>query len=269
MTAKSFGFQARVCSCQMNYSKMIAYGATVTTVTSIPISDAELSPPYLLLAGPGYGYANDGIVPLKSALFDGTSVQTREVDGSCDHFQIYSGQNTVSGGTYIFDSIASDLQTIVPYAPLGPVIASVSPSTMPISSSPQAIRIIGSGFTSSSTLLFNGSTISDSARLTLVSANEIDYNVIVESTGSWSVQVVNGSQTSNLKYFTVNAPPTSPTGSLVVNLSPAGAVSAARNGRWMELAIIIAGKWSATSRPVHTRFHSNRFRVTRHRPIKS
>src|SRR5208282_4152927 len=67
---------------------------------------------------------------------------------------------------------------------------------------------------------------SNPARLTLVNANELDYNI---STGTnqanWTAQVVNGSQTSNLGHFTVNAPSAS-TGSLVVNLSPAGAISA-------------------------------------------
>ena len=211
-----------------DYSKIIAYGATVTSVTSIPLSlpDAYLAPPYLILAGPGYGYANDGIVPLKSALFDGTSVRTRQVDGSCDHYQIYSGQNTVNGGTPIFDSIATDLESIIPIsAPASSVISYVSPPTLTGLPLPQTqpIRIIGSGFTSSSTLVFNGSIPSDSSRLTFISANEIDYNIKTDVTqANWTVQVVNGNQTSNLGYFTVNAPPANPTGSLVVNLSPAG-----------------------------------------------
>jgi uncharacterized repeat protein (TIGR02543 family) len=201
-----------------DYSKIIAYGAVQDTA---PLD--ILAPTWSELAY--WGYSNDGAVPIGSALFaNAAGVRTRQVDGSCDHNGIYSGQNTVSGGTPIFSSIANDLQTIVSISPaaVAPAISSVSPTTFPISTSPQSCHIYGSGFTSSSTLLFNGSTTSDSARLNFVSANEIDYNVIVESTGSWSVQVVNGSQTSNLKYFTVNTPPTSPTGSLVVNLSPSG-----------------------------------------------
>jgi len=106
-----------------------------------------------------------------------------------------------------------------------PVITTVSPATLLTSGSPQPIKIIGSGFTGSSTLLFNGSIASDPARLTYINANEIDYNVIVPSAGNWTVQVVNGAQTSNSKSFTVNAP-TANTGSLVVNLSPVGATSA-------------------------------------------
>jgi uncharacterized repeat protein (TIGR02543 family) len=111
--------------------------------------------------------------------------------------------------------------------PAAPAITSVSPSSftgLPIGQT-QLIRIIGSGFTGSSTLTFNdGVDAPFTGKVpTLVSANELDYNI---STGTnqanWTVQVVNGSQTSNLGYFTVNAPPSNPTGSLVVNLSPSG-----------------------------------------------
>ncbi len=106
-------------------------------------------------------------------------------------------------------------------APPPPHIDSVSPTSFLTSASPQWLYIYGSGFTTNSTLLFNGSTVSDSTRLQVKSANEIDYKVIVQSAGTWSVQVVNGIQRSNSKNFTVsNAPPT--TGSLVVNLSPDG-----------------------------------------------
>jgi sugar lactone lactonase YvrE len=116
-----------------------------------------------------------------------------------------------------------------PTSPAAPVITIVSPSTLTGLPLPQtqSIQIIGSGFTSSSTLLFNGSIASDPARLTFANPNEIGYNIEVgTSQANWTVQVVNGSQKSNLGYFTVNAPPATPSGSLVVNLSPAGAVSA-------------------------------------------
>jgi len=142
----------------------------------------------------------------------------------CDHNGIYSGQNTVSGGTPIFSSIANDLQTIVRFL----LLRWHQPSLLfPQQRFRSQHRPNHVTFTALALLAVQhcssmGARPSDSARLNFVSANEIDYNVIVESTGSWSVQVVNGSQTSNLKYFTVNTPPTSPTGSLVVNLSPSG-----------------------------------------------
>ena len=113
----------------------------------------------------------------------------------------------------------------------GPVITTVSPATLtglPIGQT-QLIRIIGSGFTGSSTLTFNdGVDAPFTGRVpTFITANELDYNISVGTNqANWSVQVVNGSQTSALSYFTVNAPPSTPSGSLVVNLSPAGAVSA-------------------------------------------
>ena len=93
------------------------------------------------------------------------------------------------------------------------------------------IRIIGSGFTGTSTLTFNDGVTAYPGRVpTFVSANELDYNVTTGTNqANWrEVQVVNGAQTSNYGYFTVNAPsaPPATTGSLVVNLSPTGAISA-------------------------------------------
>jgi uncharacterized repeat protein (TIGR02543 family) len=106
-------------------------------------------------------------------------------------------------------------------APPPPHIDSVSPTSLFTSPSQQPFYIYGSGFTSNSTLLFNGSTASDASRLHFKSANEIDYDIIVQSAGTWSVQVINGIQRSNSKTFAVsNTPPT--TGTLVVNLSPDG-----------------------------------------------
>lgn len=112
-----------------------------------------------------------------------------------------------------------------------PIISTVSPGTLiglPIGQT-QLIRIIGSGFTGSSTLTFNdGVDAPFTGRVpTFINANELDYSISVGTNqANWSVQVVNGSQTSALGYFTVNAPSQSPSGSLLVNLSPAGAVSA-------------------------------------------
>lgn len=115
-----------------------------------------------------------------------------------------------------------------------PSVSSVSPSSftgLPVGQR-TPIRVIGSGFTSSSTLAFNDGTQnynSNPAYLTFIGANEIDYNI---STGTnqanWKVQVINGAQTSGYGYFTVNAPSAPPQqyGSLVVNLLPPGAISA-------------------------------------------
>lgn len=110
-----------------------------------------------------------------------------------------------------------------------PFISSVSPSTMTGLPLPQTqlIRIYGSGFTTNSTLIFNSTTPSDSTRLTFFNSSEIDYLIRTDTNAAtWFVMVIDGSQFSNLSFFSITAPPTSPTGSLVVNLSPAAAVSA-------------------------------------------
>ena len=216
-----------------DYSKIIAYGGQITSWGAIPSQDAELVAPYLVILD-NYGYNNDGAVPIQSALFqNATGVRTRQVDGSCDHFEIYSGQKTVNGGTPIFDSIAADLATVVPISvPASPVISSVSPSSftgLPIGQT-RLIRVIGSGFSGSSTFTFNDGVTSYPGRPPIfVSANELDYNITTGTNqANWTVQVVNGAQTSNLGRFTVNSPSAPPQqyGSLVVNLSPAGAISA-------------------------------------------
>ncbi len=110
-----------------------------------------------------------------------------------------------------------------------PSVTSVSPPAftgLPIGQT-KLIRVIGSGFTGSSTLTFNdGVNPPYTGRVpTSWSANELDYYITTGTNqANWTVQVVNGAQTSGLGYFTVNAPSASPTatGSLVVNLSPSG-----------------------------------------------
>ena len=112
-------------------------------------------------------------------------------------------------------------------------ISSVSPATftgLPIGQT-TLIRIIGSGFSGSSTLTFNDGVNPPYTGMVpiLVSANELDYSLTAgTSQANWTVQVVNGAQTSNLGSFIVNAPSSPPTstGSLVVNLSPPGAIAA-------------------------------------------
>lgn len=116
-----------------------------------------------------------------------------------------------------------------------PSVSYVSPSSftgLPIGQA-RIVRIIGSGFTASSTLTFNdGVNPSYTGRVpTFVSANELDYYITTGTNqADWTVQVVNGAEKSNLGYFTVVAP-TPNTGSITVNLSPAGAVSAGAQWR--------------------------------------
>jgi hypothetical protein len=126
------------------------------------------------------------------------------------------------------------------------------------------IRVIGSGFTGSPTLTFNDGVDSPfTGRVpTLVSANELDYSITTGTNqANWTVQVVNGAQTSNLGHFTVNAPSVSPTvtGSLVVNLSPAGAISAGAqwqvdgtgyNGSGQVIGYLTPGSHTVSFKPI-------------------
>jgi hypothetical protein len=122
-----------------------------------------------------------------------------------------------------------------------PATLTVGPATLAITSvsppsltglplpQPQLIKIYGSGFTTSSTLTFNDGVDSPfTGRVpTFVNAGELDYNIAVgPNQANWTVQVIDGSQQSNLGYFTVAAAPPPTSGSLVVTIQPAGAVSA-------------------------------------------
>jgi len=228
-----YGFCGPDIPSSADYSKIIAYGAIQLT---LPLDDLAYTWSQINIAGlmNEGGYPNDGVVPIQSALFAGASgVGSRQVDGSCDHNQIYSGQNTVNGGTPIFDSIANDLQTSISVspAPVPPAITTVSPSTLPGLPLPQTqlIRVFGSGFTSSSTLTFNdGVDAPFTGRVpTFVSVNELDYYITVgPNAANWTVEVVNGSYQSNLGTFSVTAQPPPSVGSLSVTLQPTGAVSA-------------------------------------------
>ena len=110
---------------------------------------------------------------------------------------------------------------------------SVSPTTLPTSSSTQLINIYGTNFKptgdpNASMLIFYDPAKNSYLRTPIyISANQLQYNVTVQSaTGSWSVIVTNaGLAASNPQTFSVYTAAAN-TGSLVVNLSPAGAVSA-------------------------------------------
>jgi hypothetical protein len=108
--------------------------------------------------------------------------------------------------------VFSDKATVTMSAPAAPSITSVSPSTLTGLPLPQTqrIQIIGSGFTSSSTLVFSdgvNSYNSNPARLTLMNANEIDYLIAVGvNPANWTVKVINGAQMSNLGTFSVVSP---------------------------------------------------------------
>jgi uncharacterized repeat protein (TIGR02543 family) len=136
-------------------------------------------------------------------------------------YYVYAMISNPNGTRYLYSLNRILVTAYIGGTSSAPSIASVYPPTLNTSASPQQIQIIGSGFTSASTLLLNGNALPVSGTLTFISANEIDYKDTFASAKSWSVQVVNGSQTSTAKTFTISTP-TAGTGSLVVNLSPAG-----------------------------------------------
>jgi hypothetical protein len=219
------------------YSKIFAYGAQLTP----PGPDSTLNTGHWVLCQDGY-CASDGAVPIESALFYPNPVQTRYVDGSCDHDEIYNGSKTVDTGFPIFASIRADLVTLISVA-LPPAIYEVSPASLTGLPLPQTqlIRIIGSSFKASSTLTFSdGVNPPYTGRIpTFISANELDYNIAVgTSAATWTVKVVNGAQNSNVRTFAVAAPPPPSVGSLAVTLQPAGAVSA-------------GAQWQVDSGPYH------------------
>ena len=164
-----------------------------------------------------------------NALIIGANNASYTINTSTDPPTPYVVGVTDANGERIFSDRAV-VGFYSPPTPTAPSIASVAPSTLPTSPLKQPFKIYGAGFTGTSTLLFNGSIASDPARLTVVNANAIDYDIIVASAGSWNVKVINGAQQSNLGYFSVVNPPPN-TGSLTVNLSPEGAVSAGAQWR--------------------------------------
>ena len=143
-----------------------------------------------------------------------------------------------SAGNMVFSDAATVTVTDAPPPATAPAITSVSPSTLPTSSSTQLINIYGSNFKASgdpnvSTLIFRDPTNIAYVRTPIfVSSSQLQYNITVQSAvGTWSVTVTNAGQAaSNLKTFLVQTPPPN-TGSLTINLSPAGAVSAGAQWR--------------------------------------
>lgn len=215
--------------------KSLDSGQTWQPINQASFASLDQLPFVALLANPssvnGGVFASGGL----SGIFIGST------DGGAHWLNLdpcllnaYIGRATLSANKLFIltsDGIYNaDVTSLFPSISPSPSISTVSPSTLtglPIGQT-QLIRIIGSGFTSSSTLTFNdGVDAPFTGRVpTFISQNELDYYITVGTNpANWTAQIVNGSQTSNLGYFSVIAPPTSPTGSLVVNLSPASAIS--------------------------------------------
>jgi hypothetical protein len=118
------------------------------------------------------------------------------------------------------------------YAPVTPTISSISPATLPPSSSPQLITINGSNFLPStdpnaSTLVFFDPANNSYTRTPInVTPTSMQYNINVQSaTGTWQVKVLNGNIASSLYNFTVASVNAQLTG-----ISISGSASVAKNG---------------------------------------
>ena len=151
--------------------------------------------------------SNAYTVPNVSSGDDGTSYVVR-VSNSAGMTFSRAAKLSVSAATFAITSVSPSVLTALPL-----------PQT-------QTIHVNGFGFTSNSTLFFNGTTASDPTRLHFINSNELDYDLKADVAAYWTVRVVTGSQQSNIGTFTVVSPPTSTTGSLTVALQPAGAVAA-------------------------------------------
>ena len=120
----------------------------------------------------------------------------------------------VSKVLVLVDDTIQQVRALADPPSVAPTIDKVEPAQLQPLPSPQTqtLHIYGSGFTSSSTLVFtHGASVFNSvpARLHFQNATQIDYDIIVDGgVGTWSVKVVYGSQESNLEYFTVTPMPT-------------------------------------------------------------
>ena len=152
------------------------------------------------------------------------------------YYYVYGKIINPNGTRYLY--ARTRVQVLATGTSAAPTITSVSPSTLPPSSSTQLINIYGSNFKASgdanaSTLIFRDpANIAYVRTPVVVSSSQLQYNITVQSAlGTWSVTVTNAGQAaSNLKTFLVQTPPPN-TGSITINLSPSDAVSAGAQWR--------------------------------------
>ncbi len=156
---------------------------------------------------------SDGIVPIDSAWFQGRLGNSQlRLFADYDHYQMMRSKtppgDLPSPSDPLFTSIGNDLAKALPIVPT-PIIASVVPSTLQPSSSPQTITISGSNFQPSgpnaSTLVFYDPANNPYPRTPYnPSTTSMQYDINVQSaTGTWKVKVVNGNVESSLYSFTV------------------------------------------------------------------
>ena len=187
---------------------------------------------------------NGNEITIKSGSQSATSSYTHGVDVNAavpsstpaGYFYVYGKIANPNGTRYLY--ARDKVQVVTATTVAAATIISVSPSTLPPSFSTQLINIYGSNFKAAgdpnaSTLIFRDPANIAYVRTPIfVSSSQLQYNITVQSAvGTWSVTVTNvGQAASNLKTFLVQTPPPN-TGSLTINLSPSGAVSAGAQWR--------------------------------------
>jgi uncharacterized repeat protein (TIGR02543 family) len=164
------------------------------------------------------------------------------------HFIRIKGANAIGYARYDYYLKPITVQAAPTPAP---TITSVSPATLPPSSSPQLITIYGSNFLlpgdpNASSLMFYDPAGNSYARTPInVTTTSMQYNLTVLSgTGTWKVKVVNGSVESSLFTFTVASVNAQLTG-----LSISGSANVSKNGsaQYASTAIFSDGTTSTVS----------------------
>lgn len=139
---------------------------------------------------------NEVALAVSPPSFDATDRLTKVVDVNAT---VSSG--TPSGVYYVYGKIKNpygsrylyaDTQVFIQSTPnVALNIESILPRSLTVSKQSQRLTITGTGFTSGSTLLFNGQTTSNPVQLHYVNSTEIQYDIVVLSAGEWTVQVIN------------------------------------------------------------------------------
>jgi hypothetical protein len=214
--------------------KSLDSGQTWQPINQASFASLDQLPFVALLANPSS--VNDGVFAsggLSTMLVGTTNAGANWMNLDPCLLNAYIGRAALSSNTlFILTSVGiyrADASSLFSTVSPAPTTTSISPVSLPTSSSPQLITIYGTNFKpagdpNASMLIFHDPANNPYVRTpTNVTANSLQYYVNVQSaTGTWSVIVTNGgSAASNPQTFTVYTPPAN-TGSLVVNLSPSG-----------------------------------------------
>ena len=238
-----------ISSAQSYDSKIITYAGNIANGSFIHSGhDATLSTTADILAN-GLRIPSDGIVPIDSAWFQNriSNSQLRFFD-DYDHYQMMQSK-TVPGDLPsltdpLFTMIGSDLTSALPVVTPA-TITSVSPATLPPSSSPQLITINGTNFKlpgdpNASSLVFYDPANTSYPRTPInVTATSMQYNITVQSaTGTWRLKVVNGGVESLPFSFSVSSGSAQLTG---LSISGPATVNENTSGQFTAKAIFSDG----------------------------